>query len=107
MISNSQVDKKQIGSRIGKVTLYSDKEGTYSGNFSNSYPRGTAFYKIIDVDIHDAIAIKESNGMFVKATYHGEYAGSTLNWQDVAAYSLGVLLLIIMISSFVNRRLKP
>jgi len=35
VISEEQVDPKQIGSRIGKVTTYSDQEGTYSGNFSN------------------------------------------------------------------------
>ena len=38
IISDNRVEIEQIGSIIGEVTSYSDKEDTYSGNFSNYFP---------------------------------------------------------------------
>jgi len=102
-ISETQVDPKQIGSKIGKVTKYSDQEGTYSGNFSNRYPKGTTYYEIMGVDIKDAIAIKESEGLFKKAIYKGEYPGNKYRSQDFLPYVVGVLLLVVVIY-FIKKR---
>jgi len=41
VISKEHVEPQKIGSIIGKVTKHSGEEGTYSGNFSNHYPKGT------------------------------------------------------------------
>ena len=35
-----------VDKEIGHVTKYSDREGTYSGNFSNRYKKGTAYFSI-------------------------------------------------------------
>ena len=51
----------EIGGKIGKVTKYSDME-RYSGNFSNTYKKGTKYYSIEGVSTDEAIAIKESGG---------------------------------------------
>lgn len=103
VISETQVDPKQIGSKIGKVTKHSGQEGTYSGNFSNSYPRGTTYYEIMGVDIKDAIAVKESEGLFIKAIYKGEYAGNKYSWQDFVPYIVAVLLLLVTVY-FIKKR---
>jgi len=45
-ISDNQVEPTEIGSIIGEVTKYSDREGTYSGDFSNHFQKGTKYYNI-------------------------------------------------------------
>ena len=104
VISEEHVDPKQIGSRIGKVTTYSDQEGTYSGNFSNQYPKGTEYYEIIGLDIKDAIAVKENEGLYIKATYEGEYAGDRYGWSDFLLYVF-VVLFVLVAFYFVKKRM--
>lgn len=69
-ISNDYVD--ETDEEIGKVTKYSDMEGTYSGNFSNKYRKGTKFYSIKGIDTDEAIAIEE-DGKYRKAINSGKY----------------------------------
>ncbi|MEZ7173083.1 hypothetical protein [Sporosarcina sp. OR05] len=57
---------------IGKVTKDSDREGTYSGTFSNTYKKGTKLYSIEGIPTDEAIAIEE-NGTFRKAINSGKY----------------------------------
>jgi len=104
VISEEQVDPKQIGSRIGKVTTYSDQEGTYSGNFSNRYPKGTEYYEIIGLNIKDAIAVKEKEGRYIKAAYEGEYAGDRYGWSDFSPYVF-VALFVLVAFYFVKKRM--
>lgn len=96
IVSNTQVESAQIGSKIGMVTSYSDKEGTYSGNFSNVYPKGTEYYAIKDISINEAIAIKQDDGSFIKAAYGSEYEGKAINLKTVLFYIGGLFLLIIV-----------
>lgn len=69
-ISNKYVE--EADEEIGKVTKYSDREGTYSGNFSNKYRKGTRLYSIKDIKKDDAIAIEE-DGKYRKAVNSGKY----------------------------------
>ncbi|NOU70284.1 hypothetical protein GC098_02325 [Paenibacillus sp. LMG 31458] len=102
VISKELVGQSQIGSLIGKVTKYSDREGTYSGNFSNRYPKGTEYYEIIGIKVHEAIAVKEKDGLFIKATYRGEYGGSRYDWISYLPYVIVVLLLLF--GGFIMKR---
>ncbi|QUW22597.1 hypothetical protein JSQ81_03155 [Sporosarcina sp. Marseille-Q4063] len=70
-ISDEYVDK--INEEIGEVTMYSDREGTYSGNFSNEYKKGTKYYSIEGISTDDAIAIKENDDKYRKAIRNGKY----------------------------------
>jgi hypothetical protein len=97
IISETRVESAQIGDKIGKVTSYSDEEGTYSGNFSNFYPKGTEYYAIKDIDINEAIAIKADDGSFIKAAYGSEYEGKAFSFKKVLFYVGGIFLLIIAI----------
>lgn len=74
-ISDEYISKvgEEIGEEIGEVTIYSDKEGTYSGNFSNEYQVGTKYFSIEGVNTKEAIAIEESDGKYRKATSEGKY----------------------------------
>lgn len=76
VVSDEVVD--QVDREIGKVTKYSDLEGTYSGNFSNAYRKGTKYFSIMDVNTKDAIAIEDINGHYVKAIQNEKYAGNNI-----------------------------
>jgi hypothetical protein len=62
-----------ISDQIGEVTKYSDMEGSYSGNFSNVYDKGTKYYAIKGISTDEAIAIKEKDGRYRKAIRDGKY----------------------------------
>ncbi|NRD77085.1 hypothetical protein HPT25_06190 [Bacillus sp. BRMEA1] len=70
-ITNEKVE--QIDREIGEVTIYSDREGTYPGNFSNSYKKGTKYYSIKGISSDQAIAIQEQNGKYLKAIRDHRY----------------------------------
>lgn len=55
----------QIDQEIGEVTSYSDLEGTFSGDFSNTFIEGTKYYSIKNVNTYEAIAIETQNGNFI------------------------------------------
>ncbi|MFC4306608.1 hypothetical protein [Cohnella boryungensis] len=103
VITEERVEPNQIGSSIGRVTKYSDSEGTYSGNFSNRYPKGTKYYEIIGVGINDAIAVKENEGVYVKASYSGEYAGGKKNGSDYLPYVF-IVLLVLLAGYYMKKR---
>ena len=66
----------EVDKEIGHVTKYSGKEGTYSGNFSNRYKKGTSYYSIKGISTDEAIAIQDEEGTYLKAVRDGEYAGN-------------------------------
>ena len=102
VISDELVE--EVDKKIGRVTKYNDMEGTYSGNFSNEYKKGTAYYSIPGVSTDEAIAIEEEGGNYKKAVRDGEYEGNK--------YSLGVpimigfiaLLLMWILLAYLKRR---
>ena len=61
-----------VEKQIGRVTKYSDME-PYSGNFSNTFPKGTKYYSIKGIEPTIAIAIQTSDGHYIKADRQGEY----------------------------------
>lgn len=71
VITDDRVDK--AGKEIGEVTKYSSNEGTYPGNFSNEYKKGTKYHAIKGVSTKKAIAIQEKNGAYSKAVWDGKY----------------------------------
>jgi preprotein translocase subunit SecG len=116
MISNEVVDELDVGQQVGEVTRYSDREGTYSGNFSNIYPKGTTFYAIEGISPNEAIAIKTENNSYIKATYRANMPGGKAepfggdNDQDIgqdnaareekiiiSILSISVLLIIVLV----------
>ncbi len=99
-ISDQPVEPSSIGSRLGKVTSYSDKEGIYSGHFSNYYPVGTEYYTINRTAILNAIAVKVSDELFIQANYEGEYGGSVINWNKTWGY-LACSFVVAMAGLFV------
>jgi len=112
VVSETHIEPNNIGKKIGDVSKYSDLEGTYSGNFSNQFPKGTEYYEIKGLTAKEAIAIKESKESFIKAINNGKYAGSgeyehkNHIMNHLLVYVIGVVLLFLIIYLFYKRRKK-
>jgi len=78
-ITDEPVPADRLGMKLGKVTTYSDVEGTYKGNFSNALPKGTLYKGILGIDVQEAIAVDSGGGKYVKAVYKGRYADRALS----------------------------
>lgn len=48
-------------------------EGTYSGNFSNKYDKGTEYFSIKGISTDEAIAVKDQDGKYRKAINQSKY----------------------------------
>lgn len=86
----------EIDKKIGKVTKYSDRAGTYYGNFSNKYKKGTRYYSIRGTRIEEAIAVEE-NGKYRVAFRKDEYAGWKYNPFNLALGGLVILIIAILL----------
>lgn len=95
----------EIDSEIGHVTKYSDME-QYSGNFSNTYKKGTKYYSIEGVSTNEAIAIQDKDGKYKIAVREGEYTYEGERF-GLLGLSVGLLALFLIITSgiyFVKRK---
>lgn len=90
----------EIDKKIGQVSKYSDREGIYYGNFSNTYKKGTNYYSIRGVSIEEAIAIEE-NGKYRIAFREGEYPG----WK-YSPFQIVLIGLVILISAIVLLKVR-
>lgn len=104
LITEIKIDSEFIGEELGQVTKYSDREGTYSGNFSNTYPKGTKYYKIKDVDVKESIAIKEVDGSFTQTNYESQYAGAKYNIVTILFYMIAFIILLITVVVLLRKR---
>ncbi|QGM32242.1 hypothetical protein GI482_18615 [Bacillus sp. N3536] len=87
----------EIGKEIGHVTKYSDLEGSYSGNFSNAYPRGTKYYEVKEVSSKEAIAVEVSSGTYRVAERGGPYGGNRYAFWDPDSpfFIIGILFVAV------------
>ena len=95
VVTDEQVN--EVDKKIGHVTKYSDIEGTYSGNFSNAFRKGTKYYSILGVSTDEAIAIQKEDGAYIKAIRDGEYAGNKYGIGNLISLAfIGAILLVII-----------
>ncbi|WP_456278926.1 hypothetical protein [Bacillus sp. AK128] len=93
----------EIEKEIGKVTKHSGIEGTYYGDFSNTYKRGTKYYSIKNVSTEIAIAV-DDNGAFIKAIRDGEYAGRSIYSPFYMA--IGAILFFVIVTYIVEKKVR-
>ena len=94
VVTDEIIDQDKIDKKIGKVTRYSTREGTYRGNFSNVYPKGTQYYAIKGIETSQEIAVKTSEG-YISASYHGVYKEkSSLGWYIIWIFLACIAILI-------------
>lgn len=78
-ITDEAVPADRLGMRLGSVAMYTDVEGEYHGNFSNTLPKGSEYRGILGIDVQEAIAVDSGGGAFVKAVYQGRNPGSAMS----------------------------
>ncbi|MHA6481939.1 hypothetical protein ACX1C1_08535 [Paenibacillus sp. strain BS8-2] len=103
-VTEMTITEDRIGPEVGKVTKYSDMEGTYRGNFSNTFPKGTPYYAILDTSKDEAIAILTSDGRYILAVYNGVYPKvplwtSAYFWIGVGAVVLGFMFISVWLAN--------
>lgn len=104
VVSEDRVEESTLGDVVGKVTYHTDQEGTYGGNFSNIYPKGTKYYAIQGIAPESTIAVETQEG-YVMARYEGEYGGSHVPWEFIKNWiAAGLILLIVVWVSAVVRK---
>ncbi|MEC0368645.1 hypothetical protein [Paenibacillus chibensis] len=92
-VTTDTLSRDLIGKPIGKVTRYSDQEGTYRGNFSNQYPKGTVYYEITGIGTERQIAVQADEKTYVRAVYQGPYAGGEEKSHAWWMYAAGAVVL--------------
>ncbi|MBA2173725.1 hypothetical protein H0266_02320 [Halobacillus locisalis] len=69
-VTYEKLRESQIGDQIGEVrTKPNDRSGSFYGDASNVYPKGTPYYTITSTSTESAIAVREGEGVWVKAHY--------------------------------------
>lgn len=104
-ITNEIIPSNEIDKKIGHVTKYSDEEGTYTGNFSNTFPKGTPYYSIKNKDPEKVIAIESKEDTFIKANNRGHYANDELERTRFWIYfTMGSLCIVLLILWLIQRK---
>lgn len=110
IVTKERVELKLLGENVGKVTYHSTQEGSYNGNFSNSYPTGTQYYAVQGISPHEVIAVQSQTGDYFKAYFDREYGGSDDSIQpkqhsEIAAghenKDYSILILSVLLAAFV------
>jgi hypothetical protein len=103
IVTDKKISPELIGTKLGQVTKYSLREGTYSGNFSNTYPKGTKYYEITGVDVKELIAVKDTDGTFIEAKFEAEYPGARYDIRKYLEYFIGLIISGILIWRLVRK----
>lgn len=102
------VEDSKVGKILGEVkTKPNDETGSYYGNASNHYPKGTKYYEIKGTSTSESIAVEDDKvwvkAVFVhKAPFHIMNVGSNL-------YFIGfvvIMMLILIVVIIKNNKLK-
>lgn len=105
VVSEDRVDQSTLGDVVGKVTYHTDREGTYGGNFSNIYQKGTKYFAIQGITPESAIAVETQEG-YVMARYEGEYGGSRVPWEIIKDWIAAgfILLIVVWVAAVVRKK---
>ncbi|WP_431803529.1 hypothetical protein [Halobacillus andaensis] len=106
-VTEEIIPEEEIGDVIGEVnTKPNERTGSYYGNASNVYPKGTKYSEIEGTSTDAEIAVEKSNSNWVKAEYAQDAPFHLMNLavNPFVMMLLGVLLVILVIVSY--RRFK-
>ncbi|MCR2821050.1 hypothetical protein [Lederbergia panacisoli] len=101
VVSDELIDN--IDKEIGQVTKYSDKEGSYWGNFSNTYKIGTKYYSIVGINTTEAIAVQTEDGTYIKAIKEGKYKSE---WPLPIIIACIIVLIVLILGIIIFRKKK-
>ena len=104
-VTDEEIGESQIGDLIGEVeTKPNESSGSFYGDASNVYPKGTPYYKINSTSTASAIAVRESDGGWVRANYSHQAPFHVMN--IITNIWFVLLMIVFLIGSAVvyNKR---
>lgn len=100
------IAESEIGQMIGKVkTKPDDMTGSYYGNASNYYARGTKYYEIEGISTSTEIAVKGDND-WVQAVYVHKAPFHILNIFSNKVFMFGIIATVLIAMGVIFRRKK-
>ena len=100
------LDEHDIGKKIGQVTTRpSQITGEFYANASNTFPVGTTYFKIDQIDTAEAIAVKDGE-KWLKATYSYKAPAHILNLVIHPAFFVGIIIVISAIIAYIPYKNK-
>lgn len=94
----------EIGKRIGEVkTKPNDMTGSYYGNASNYYPKGTEYYEMVGISTSTAIAVKDDN-TYVKAEFIHKAPFHIMNIFSSTLFILLAGFIVLIVIGILHRR---
>ncbi|MEO3944276.1 hypothetical protein [Gorillibacterium sp. CAU 1737] len=103
-VLDEPVSIQEINQKIGEVTRYSTHEGTYSGNFSNVYPKGTPYYSMHKRDPKEAIAVQVKENAYLLAINQGHYDNDRLEIPTPTAIVILIGVFLVLVLLFRGRK---
>ncbi|TMW73911.1 hypothetical protein [Alteribacter natronophilus] len=106
-VTDEEVDPEDVTGQIGSVRTQADEyTGSYFGNASNAYPKGTPYFSIDGVSDQEAIAVQDENNRLLLAEYARD---APFHWMNVLIGAIPYLLIlggvgaVILIGLYVNK----
>lgn len=97
-VTKEKVSEGNIGRQIGEVkTRPNDMTGSYYGNASNDYPKGTGYFEIKGQSTATSIAVKIENNQWVKAVYVNP---APFHWMDLITKVLPIVVILLIVIAF-------
>lgn len=93
-VTEEKLLDSEIGESIGEVeTKPNDMTGNYYGNASNSYPKGTKYFKINDIPTSAVIAVEVEDDVWQKAVYVHK---APFHWMNLFTNIVPIIILIVI-----------
>ncbi|WP_075618596.1 hypothetical protein [Paenisporosarcina indica] len=105
-VTKEKISESDIVRHLGEVkTKPNDMTGSYYGDASNAYPKGTRYFEINGELTETSIAVEVENNQWVKAVYVHK---APFHWMDIIIKVLPILIILLIVIAFIlhwkNRR---
>lgn len=99
-VTKKKISENEIGQQLGEVkTRPNDVTGSYYGDASNAYPKGTKYFEVNGVSTETSIAVEVAENQWVKAVYVHE---APSHWRNFLTKALPVLVLFVVGIAFLQ-----
>lgn len=100
-VTMEKVLESNIGRYLGEVkTKPNEVTGSYYGDASNAYPKGTKYFEINGESTKTSIAVEVENRQWVKAVYVHD---ASFHWMDLISKFLPLLIIVVIVVAFILR----
>ncbi|PYZ98750.1 hypothetical protein CR205_09300 [Alteribacter lacisalsi] len=106
-VTEEELAPEEVAGQIGSVrTQANENTGSYYGNASNAYPRGTPYFSIDGVSEREAIVVQDDESRLLVAEFRDS---APFHWMNVVIGAIPFLLIlagvgaVVLIGIYVNK----